>query len=110
MSKGPSTGALAGGQFDEQSPAKGSDEIKGTLQVKTPGSTNWSPWQTGVTTLTAMYTPTQTGTYQFRALLRNSLLSKASGFSSPGKVVITKASASRVVAEPGATSVEGEGG
>jgi streptogramin lyase len=58
-------------------------------QVKTPGSTTWTTWQTAVTTLSADYTPAVAGTYQFRARLRNAANGKASAYSPPGKVVVT---------------------
>src|SRR5262249_25819327 len=58
-------------------------------QVKIPGSNTWTSWQSGVTILSADYTPASAGTYQFRARLRNTALAKASAYSAPGKVVVT---------------------
>jgi plastocyanin len=40
------------------------------VQRMDPGGT-FKAWQTGVTTLSAKFKPTKTGTYQFRALLRD---------------------------------------
>jgi streptogramin lyase len=57
--------------------------------VKTPGSSVWSKWQTGVTITSADYTPSQTGTYQFRARLRNKPSAHWSGWSPIGKVDVS---------------------
>jgi hypothetical protein len=38
--------------------------------VRLPGSNTWQPWQSGVTTTNATYTPVAPGLHQFRARLR----------------------------------------
>ena len=51
------------------------------VQVKVPGSNSWQPWQSGVTSLSAGYTPGAPGTYAFRARVRQAAGSAKSGWS-----------------------------
>jgi hypothetical protein len=63
------------------------------VQVEQPGSGTFLPWRSGVTSLSATFGPSDplwagTGTYQFRAQLENTVNGTASGFSSPGSIVL----------------------
>jgi hypothetical protein len=55
--------------------------------VRVPGSSTWQPWQTGVSTLGANYTPSAPGTYAFRGRLRGA--SGSSRWSPAGTVTVT---------------------
>jgi hypothetical protein len=51
------------------------------VQVRLPGSSSWDPWQHGVTTTSGQFAPTASGTYSFRARVRNPGRSCSSGWS-----------------------------
>ena len=52
------------------------------VQVAVPGVADFAPWQDGVTTASATYTPTAgAGQYRFRARLRHSTAPSGSGWS-----------------------------
>jgi hypothetical protein len=54
------------------------------VQIKRPGSTSWADWKTGVTSLSATFTPDAgIGQYSFRARIRNASTGRACGYS-PG--------------------------
>ena len=58
------------------------------VQVKMPGSGDWSTWQDGVATRSAPYTPDTVGEYRFRARIRNAPGSHATLYSPPASVVV----------------------
>ncbi len=64
------------------------------VQVKRPGTSSFVPWQTGVTSQTATFGPSDplwagTGTYQFRARMRNVTNGKASGYSAAKAITLS---------------------
>ena len=54
------------------------------IQVQTPNTTGYVPWQTGVTSRLVRFTPGAEGTYKFVARLRNTTSNAATGWSPPG--------------------------
>lgn len=68
-------------------PAPGSNLVF-EVQKKDPGG-SFMPWQTDVTTLKTMFTPTATGTYSFRAQVKNTVTGATSGFSSAKSITVT---------------------
>jgi plastocyanin len=60
------------------------------VQVETPGSSTWTPWQTGVTTSSAAYVPSAgAGTYQFEAQVQSDSSSAVSGWSPPVSISVS---------------------
>jgi streptogramin lyase len=64
------------------------------VQVEQPGSATFVPWQTGVTSLSATFGPSDPlwagpGTYQFRAQLENTVNGATSGFSAPASISLS---------------------
>jgi streptogramin lyase len=64
------------------------------VQVKRPGTSSFVPWRTGVTSLTATFGPSDplwagTGTYRFRARMRNLANGKASGYSNAKAITLS---------------------
>jgi streptogramin lyase len=64
------------------------------VQVKRPGTSSFVPWQTGVTSQTATFGPSDplwagTGTYRFRARMRNVTNGKASGYSNAKAITLS---------------------
>jgi len=58
------------------------------VQVQRPGSTSWSGWKTDTSELHGDYTPTNTGTYRFRARLQRISNGKNSTWSPTSSVVV----------------------
>ena len=58
------------------------------VQRMNPGG-SFKPWQTGVTTMSAKFKPNAPGTYQFRALLRDSSSGAKSKFSPVVKITVS---------------------
>jgi hypothetical protein len=58
------------------------------VQARPPGSSSWLVWKRGVTTQAAFLTPPSSGTYGFRARLRNPGLGCASNWSPAVKVTV----------------------
>jgi outer membrane protein assembly factor BamB len=60
------------------------------VQIQRPGSTTWSNWKTGVTTTSATFTPdTGTGTYWFKAHIKNSSNGKSCNYSTKLSIVVS---------------------
>ena len=59
------------------------------VQYKRPGDTSFRAYRTGVTKPGANITPTVSGTYYFRARLRNTANGKASGWSPVSHITVT---------------------
>lgn len=59
------------------------------VQRKSPGTTTWTSWKTGVTVLSATFKTTVRGTWSFRARLRRTSNSKMSGWSNPKTVTVS---------------------
>jgi plastocyanin len=60
------------------------------VQVNRPGPASWEDWKTGVTTLSAKFTPDAgTGEYSFRARVRNLTNGKASAYSPAVTITVT---------------------
>jgi hypothetical protein len=59
------------------------------VQIKRPGSSSFADWKTGVSTLKASFTPDSgTGTYSFRARVRNALTSDAIAYSAAKSISV----------------------
>ena len=60
------------------------------IQMKVPGGT-FRPWMTGITAKSAIFNSTgmATGTYQFRALVRDTATAKKTQFSAPRSISVT---------------------
>jgi len=59
------------------------------VQIERPGSGTWVTWQAGVTAPSATFTPDAgTGTYEFRARLRNAGNGFASGYSDATTITV----------------------
>jgi hypothetical protein len=59
------------------------------VQIKKPGATSFTPWQTGTTARLHTFKPTVKGTYQFEARVRESPGTSASGWSPALSIKIT---------------------
>jgi uncharacterized repeat protein (TIGR01451 family) len=58
------------------------------VQVLTPGASSWADFVVGSSDTSAPYTALQTGTYQFRARLRNATSGTATDWSAPASTVV----------------------
>jgi virginiamycin B lyase len=58
------------------------------VQVRRPGSSEWMPWQSGVSAVAASYAPVEAGGYSFRARLRSATSRRGSGWSPPRAVSV----------------------
>ena len=59
------------------------------IQIKRPGSTSWQNWKTGQTVASATFVPdTGTGTYQFRARVKNASNLKACQYSTAKSITV----------------------
>jgi Tol biopolymer transport system component len=60
------------------------------VQIKRPYSITFTDWKTKLTTLSTTFVPDSgTGTYSFRARLRNTMNKKASGYSPPTPITVS---------------------
>jgi virginiamycin B lyase len=59
------------------------------VQIKGPGFSSWTDWQSGVSSTSADYTPSVSGRFGFRARLRNMTIGASSLYSIPGSVLVT---------------------
>jgi hypothetical protein len=59
------------------------------VQVKRPGSSQWSDWMTGQTASQGTFTPDVAGTYTFRGRTRSLSNGAATGWSAATKLTVT---------------------
>jgi acetyl esterase/lipase/plastocyanin len=59
------------------------------VQIKLPGSSQWTDWMTGQTASQGTFVPGQAGTYNFRGRTRSTVNGASSGWSAASKLTVT---------------------